>query len=213
MKETEPKIYDSKEYFIKREQLSLLLSAIRSDDRRAFEKIFKYYYARLVRFSLAFLNSREDAEDVVSIFFINLWQKRTSLKAVTYPENYLYSSVKNACLNYKRDHKKTMSLDEQQFEKSEPVYEQNAEVNELNKIIDIAVQALPEQRRIVFKLVKENGMKCREVANLLNLSLRTVESHLYKAVKTLADVVSMHLGYDPRKAGSGGNTRLMLLFI
>ncbi|MGV3547220.1 MAG: sigma factor-like helix-turn-helix DNA-binding protein, partial [Pedobacter sp.] len=66
------------------------------------------------------------------------------------------------------------------------------------KLLDVAVSSLPEQRKIIFKLIKEDGLKTSAVAQILGLSKRTVENQLYKAVKTLADKISGYLGYHPQ---------------
>ncbi|MNL26123.1 RNA polymerase sigma factor [compost metagenome] len=75
----------------------------------------------------------------------------------------------------------------------------DVENKELAALLDQAVRALPEQRRIIFRLIKEDGFKSREVARILNISVRTVENQMYKAVKVLADNLSTYLGYHPQK--------------
>lgn len=82
---------------MEKEEVTILLHELKKGNREAFSKIFQAYYGRLVWFAGTFLGSQQDAEDVVSTLFINFWQKRTNLRAITYPETYLYSSVKNAC--------------------------------------------------------------------------------------------------------------------
>ena len=77
-------------------------------------------------------------------------------------------------------------------------YVTTIEESELTKILDQAIAALPDQRRIIFKLVKEEGLKCKAVAEILDISVRTVENQLYKAVSILADAVSGYLGYHPQ---------------
>ena len=63
----------------------------------------------------------------------------------------------------------------------------------------MAVEALPEQRRINYRLIKQDELKSKEVAQILNISVRTVENQMYKAVKSLADAISSYLGYHPQK--------------
>jgi RNA polymerase sigma-70 factor (ECF subfamily) len=72
------------------------------------------------------------------------------------------------------------------------------EDKELRKLLDEAVASLPEQRRMVFKLIKEDGLKTAAVAQILGISKRTAENQLYKAVKTLAETLSDYLGYHPQ---------------
>lgn len=75
---------------------------------------------------------------------------------------------------------------------------ESIEDKELVRLLDSAVLKLPEQRRIIFSLIKEQGMRSNAVAEILGISIRTVESQLYKAVKTLADSISEYLGYHPQ---------------
>lgn len=69
---------------------------------------------------------------------------------------------------------------------------------ELARLLDLAITFLPEQRKIIFRLVKEQGLKSNAVAEILGISVRTVENQLYKAVKTLANSISGYLGYHPQ---------------
>ncbi|MBO9617462.1 MAG: RNA polymerase sigma-70 factor [Niabella sp.] len=184
------------------DEISVLLENVKKDDRQAFDQLFRLFYPRLVKFAIQFLRERQDAEDAVAVFFIRLWQKRNRLPPLDYPETYIYTAVKNTCLNYKRDRKsKTMlhQTDGDAKNYSPETFQQPDESKELKLLLEKAIAALPVQRRLIFILVKEEGLKCREAAAILNLSVRTVESQLYKAVKTLARAISQHLGYDPQQ--------------
>jgi RNA polymerase sigma-70 factor (ECF subfamily) len=77
--------------------------------------------------------------------------------------------------------------------------EQLIEDKELAQLISFAVAALPEQRRLIFRLIKEEGLKSSAVAAILGISTRTVENQLYKAVKVIAGSISGYLGYHPQK--------------
>jgi len=191
------------------DEISALLEGLKSDDHEAFDRLFRLFYRRLLKFARQFLSVPQDAEDAVSVFFIRLWQKRKDLPAVRYPETYFYTAVKNTCLNYKRAHKLKMITGVD----GDAAAHQPAESKELQRLLQRAVQALPLQRRLIFMLVKEDGLKCREVAEILNLSVRTVESQLYKAVKTLAGEISSHLGYNPQKNRVGGGPATVLLLM
>lgn len=194
--------------------ISALLEELKNDNRQAFDQLFRMYYRPLVKFAMQLLDVRQDAEDAVSAFFIRLWQKRNGLPVIQYPETYFYTAVKNTCLNLKRAHK-LRSLLHQPADLVQAVdrggYQQPAESKELKQVLDKAIAALPVQRRLIFMLVKEDGLKCGEVAAILNLSVRTVENQLYKAVKTLAAVISRHLGYNPQKTKAGRRLGIMFL--
>ena len=189
-------------------QVILLFENIKQNDKNAFDKLFCEYYEKLTWLAFQYLKQSEDAEDVVSEFFVNLWQRRSSLPEINSPVSYLYKSVKNACLNYKRRPAKSNTGNyEVQDDKVKTI---PAETKELSHLLNNTINELPEQRRIIFKLIKENGLKSKEVAEILNLSERTVENQLYKALKTLSDSISRYLGYNPQKPIKRGDAGLLL---
>lgn len=179
-----------------------LFHEIQSGDRTAFDELFNMYYQRLVTFAKQYTKQHESAEEIACELFVKLWLKRDTLSSVLSPEVYLYVSVKNACLNFIRSNKKRVTLF---VEEEKHAYNEKASGNystiedkELLKLLDAAVASLPEQRRLIFKLIKEDGLKTAAVAQILGLSKRTVENQLYKAVKTLAEAISDYLGYHPQ---------------
>jgi len=187
-------------------ELKELFKVISLGDKRAFDSLFRNYYVLLIRFASSYLRQEEDADEVVSDLFVKLWLKRVELDKIVNPKVYLYVSVKNACLNVIRNTSRNKfnlldgSPDEQQ---AAPVYcspQTIMEDKQLQAKLDQAVSALPEQRRLIFTMVKLDGLKCREVAEILNLSVRTVEGQVFKAVRTLADELTGYLGYNPATA-------------
>lgn len=183
---------------------SVLFNEIRLGSSEAFNKLFSLYYDRLVSFAQQYTRQPESAEELVSELFVKIWIKRETLAMITNPQAYLFISVKNACLNMIRDNRKHFLLFPvpHQDEVIQVAASYNGTVleeRELVRILDSAVAALPEQRRLIFKLLKQDGLKSKDVAIILGISVRTVENQLYKAVKTLASELSKYLGYDPQK--------------
>jgi len=174
-------------------QLSQLITRICNDDKLAFDELFLAYYEKLVQFAHYSVHQTDLAQDVVADVFTKLWYKRKQLPHIDNIEAYLYTSVRNGCFDQLKRVQKVVMMPETQTSSSV-----HLETQELKKRLQNAVQALPEQQRLVFLLVKEHGHKPAEVAKILNISTRTVENHLYKAVKTLADVISRYLGYHPQ---------------
>lgn len=186
----------------KESNLMQLFQEIQSESKTAFDKLFNSHYGRLVTFAKQYTKQAESAEEITSELFVKLWLKRDTLSSVLNPEVYLYVSVKNACLNFIRSNKKRVTLF---VEEEKHAYNEKASGNystiedkELLNLLHAAVASLPEQRRLIFKLIKENGLKTLAVAQILGLSKRTVENQLYKAVKTLAEAISDYLGYHPQ---------------
>ncbi|WP_199118219.1 RNA polymerase sigma-70 factor [Pedobacter sp. ASV28] len=184
-------------------KIALLFREIQYGNKPAFDELFVAYYDQLLAFAKQYTKQLESAEEITSELFVKIWLRRETLSNVLNPEVYLYVATKNACLNLIRSNKKRQQFFteppiEQVLEQIPHVYEMAMEDKELIKILDLAVASLPGQRQIIFKLVKEQGLKSSEVAQILDLSKRTVENQLYKAVKTLAAAISDYLGYHPQ---------------
>jgi|GEM_PF-421082 len=159
-------------------------------DKKAFGELFKRYHSRLVSFALCYLPHFEEAEDVVSEVFVKLLKKRELLRNIENFEGYIYFSVKNQCLNQiKRNQRKDQlftSIDFEDIKTGE--YIQPLEellTKELRNTITGIVEKLPHKRRLVFKMIKDEGLKISEVAKLLDIADKTVKKHLELAVKDL----------------------------
>ncbi len=200
-----------------KEKIKILFQEIQQGNKDAFNDLFNLYYAKLVAFAQQYTKQFESAEEISSELFVKLWLKRDQLSKVFNPEVYLYVSVKNACLNLIRADKKRPMLysEETGVDSIEKDSEgSKLEDKELIKLLDEAVNSLPEQRKIIFKLIKEDGLKTNEVAEIMELSKRTVENQLYKAVKTLAETMSAYLGYHPQsKMGTKKLSELSAIFL
>jgi len=201
-------------------KIVLLFKEIQEGNKAAFDELFSLYYTKLLSFARQYTKQQESAEDITSELFVKLWLKRSELSKVIKPEVYLYISIKNACLNLIRSDKRRFllftewpiddSLEEPLDKNAIGLYDK-----ELMRLLNGAVAALPEQRRLIFRLVKEQGLKSNAVAEILGISVRTVENQLYKAVKTLADSISAYLGYHPQAKTSRKQalTELPLFFL
>jgi RNA polymerase sigma-70 factor (ECF subfamily) len=162
-------------------------------DAESFNQFFRYYYPRLVRFAIQFVHAREAAEEMVSDSMVKVWEKRSTILEVQNLEVYVFVMVKNACLNHNEKYSVVhLQLDAdgnmELFDNSGNVQRQ-LEMKELVHRLHMAVEQLPEQCRIIFKMVKEDGLKFQEVADILGISVRTVETQVYRAVKKLKKVL------------------------
>jgi RNA polymerase sigma-70 factor (ECF subfamily) len=193
-----------------------LFENIERGSKAAFDELFMLYHHKLLSLAKQYIKNKEGAEEITSELFVKLWLKRHNLSQVINPEVYLFISIKNACLNLIRSEKKRNSI----FSLSPPIEEPTNQENsgmadqELYSFLDEAVAGLPEQRRIIFILIKEDGLKTKAVAEIMGISVRTVENQLYKAVKSLADTLSLYLGYHPqnRKKPSVASQWLLSFF-
>lgn len=191
--------------------LHFLFLQISQGHKEAFDQLFYRYYERLVDFAMQYVKQPEPAEELVSSLFVNIWRKRDQLAAVRSPQVYLFVAARNGCLNYlRRPAKQAQPLPHHPESLSRDTGNTlDTEYKELEAIVRIAVEKLPEQRRVIFRLIKEEGMKAKDVAAILSLSVRTVENQLYKALKSLAAAVSGYLGYHPQGKPLKGKTFLL----
>lgn len=161
-------------------------------DQQAFAELFRNQYAKLYRFALQFVQKSEVAEEIVNDIFVKLWRYRTHLQTVTNPEGYLFISVKNASLNHLKQYSSyIVAANEEGISElaGGETPQQTLEWRELQFKLNQTVMELPDQCRTIFKLVKEEGVKPQQVARILNISVRTVETQLYRAMKRLRSVL------------------------
>jgi RNA polymerase sigma-70 factor (ECF subfamily) len=165
-----------------------------NDDEKAFELFFHLLNNSLIKFCILYVNQREIAEEIVGDVFVKCWLNRKNLTEIQNPETYLFVAVKNQSLNHI---KKYSSIHLVQIEETNSVefvntYNPQKEIENKELIfrMDKAIGMLPQQCRIVFRLIKEDGMKYKEVAEILNISPRTVQTQLFRAIKKLSVVLS-----------------------
>lgn len=191
----------------KEERLLTLFSRIEAADSLAFEQLHQLLYSSLYSYAYSLLKFRELAEEATSDLFMKLWTRKELLGKVTDPQLYIYRSLKNICLNIlRREQRKVGVSDLPDGEIDRGAADSPEDIlqhKELMKLLTTAVASLPEQRRLVFTLIKEQGMKSKDVADLLEISLRTVENHLYKAVKQLTTIIELYLDKEvsPKRRG------------
>lgn len=163
------------------------------DDSAAYKELFVCYHTKLINFSALITRSRESAEEVVSDVFLKLWNNRTTLTRVENIHLYIYIITKNLSINHwlKQKKEQTFSLDEMVIE-FKSIYldpEQLMITSEMYRRIRRAIQLLPPKCQLIFKLIKEDGLKHREVAELLGLSLKTVENQMTIALRKIGQSI------------------------
>jgi len=165
-----------------------------NDNLQAFEVLFHTLNSKLVKFCIYYINQKEAAEEIISDVFVKCWQNRKNLATLENPEVYLFVAAKNHSLNYlkKYSHIHLVQLEDSNELAFINTYdpEKEMERKELRFILDKAIATLPKQACIIFKLIKEDGMKYKEVADILNISPRTVQTQLFRALKKLANILA-----------------------
>jgi len=172
-------------------------------------------FNRLMRFSIFYTGEREAAEEIVSEVFVRCWNNRKSLVEVEHPHTYLFVAVKNESLKYR---KKISSVHLVEIPESEELklVDMNdpslrLERKELRHRLDQAIETLPNQARMVFKLIKENGLKYKEVAEILEISPRTVQTQLFRAIAKLRDALAAEKPAGTRKNKGNDLINIVLL--
>lgn len=174
----------------------IILEQIQQGNESAFEELFRTYYQGLCNYGNSMLKDMDEAEEVVQNVFCQFWEKRENLDIQISLKSYLYKMVHNACLN-KIKHQKVKNVYEQYKVslgqgQSQPASHLAIE-NELEAKIKEAINALPEQCRIIFCLSRYEELKYAEIANQLDISVKTVENQMGKALKILREKLSDYL--------------------
>lgn len=163
------------------------------EDMKAYESLYTLLAPQLNGFCFSFVKSYEAAEEIVSDVFIKLWQIRSKLPEIENLKVYLYTIAKNFCLNYIARHFKNpvIRLDEMDLE---PVVslgnpEDLCISADVVNQIKVCIRELPPQCRIVFQLVKEDGLSYKEAAEILNISVLTVRNQVFIATRKIAALI------------------------
>jgi len=175
----------------------VLFKRITEGDEKAFEMLFHAYYANLCRFATGIISDDGNAEEIVQDLFVKIWEKRTQLTIDSSIKNYLYRAVKNQCINViKHSNIVAQHISSRQTEKEMEVQpDEHFLATELAQKIEESIASLPEKRREIFRLSREEGLKYREIAEKLNISTKTVEAQMGLAIKTLREKLKHHITF------------------
>ncbi|MFH0866002.1 MAG: RNA polymerase sigma-70 factor [Bacteroidota bacterium] len=165
-------------------------------DEVTFEKLFRNHFKGLTWFAVRYVKDVETAREIVQDAFTNLWEKRNTIDMSKSVKSYLASSVYNKSLNYIRDNKK-FDRDILTFENLFPdaAYEQTDRLitSELDQKIKEAINELPEKCREVFVMSRFQNLKYQEIADKLQISVKTVETQMSKALQHMREKLSEYL--------------------
>lgn len=166
---------------------------IQGGDQSAFEAVFREHYAALCGFARRLVDDPAVSEELVQDLFVQLWEKRETLSLETSLRSYLFTATRNSCLNHLKhlqvrvrheDHVKLQAL---------PLADDPSEVlqaAELQARLRLAIDELPDRCGEIFKMSRFEGLKYDEIAERLNLSPRTVEVQIGKALRLLREALA-----------------------
>jgi len=159
-------------------------------NRGLYEFFFNKYYPKLIWFALLYVKQHSAAEEIVSDVLLNIFNRLSKIAESQNLEGYIFIAVKNQSLKYLRKNNRITYLEN--FESDEDLMLTSPETpeniymeNEFYLIIREAIEALPPKRKLVFRMVKEEGLRYQDVAELLDLSIKTIETHMGLALKAI----------------------------
>ena len=166
---------------------SLIMRVIEHDDYLAFEVLFKKMYSPLCQFCIKFVKSPEVAEELVSDVFYSIWKNRSRL-VISSPKAYLFTSVRNKGFDHLRKVKKRLHCDLEHATHI-PADAANSQemlvLHELSACLEQSIARLPKQCKLVYELSRDQGLKYKEIATILQVSVKTVETQMGRALKHL----------------------------
>jgi RNA polymerase sigma-70 factor (ECF subfamily) len=167
------------------------------DDEKAYRELFFSFYKPLKEFAFSFVKSKEMAEEIVSDVFINIWKGRKSLEDIDNLKTYLYISTKNISLKYLlKQHKQiAIAIDALtiELESKDICPDQMMITADMVNKISQAVNQLPPRCKLVYKFIKEDGMRYKEVAAILNISVKTIDNQLAIALRKIGAAINVNL--------------------
>jgi RNA polymerase sigma-70 factor (family 1) len=183
-----------------------LLARIASGDEGAFRQVYVFYYKRLYQFAYALVKTREPAEEIVEDVFVRIWQQRETINSIQNLRVYLYTAIKNSALNYlsqKARQSITEPFDHIHISVGNPTDtpEQILITAEMQQKIQTAIEALPPRCKMIFKLVREDGLKYKEIAGILNISVNTIDAQMAIAIKKITTAIGAEFDFPIKKTG------------
>ncbi len=174
-----------------------ILKKVKEGDIKAFEQLFRFYYTPLCLYASGITGRRDVAEEIIQELFYKLWKERASWQIFHSVKSYLYGAVRNQSLQYceqeavraqYRDH--ISALPEESPEAS-PLEE--LENRELEQAIERTLNGLPERRKKIFQMHRWQGMKYKDIADALAISIKTVEAEMTKTHQLLRKEIERYI--------------------
>jgi RNA polymerase sigma-70 factor (ECF subfamily) len=164
-------------------------------DQEAYKEIYYHYFKKLCLFAQAIVKNHEAAEEIAEDVFIKIWQQKEKLTEIKNLRVYLYTATKNTALNFLSSRARSSiieafdHIDIELFKTSETP-EQILISGEMLGRIQLAVENLPPRCKMIFKLVREDGLRYKEVADILNISVHTIDIQMAIAIRKI--VLALH---------------------
>lgn len=173
-----------------------ILSKLKLGDENAFQALFSMYEERLYNFVYTFTKSKYATEEIIQEVFIKIWMQKESIDLSKSFTSFIYTVTRNHTYNYLRSVANRLSLKEELWKnitkKSERI-ENDIIYNEYENIVDEILEGLPRRKKSIFLLSRREGKSNQEIANILEISPKTVKNHLYVTLKIIKGQLEPHL--------------------
>jgi len=167
------------------------------DKYSQFENLYKQHYQALANFAMNMVNDDNAAKDIVQEVFVRLWKRREKIEFGPYIKSYLYKAVTNTSLNHLQSNKKRLQIFQTLNDRSPIIKDgpNEMEKKEFHHKVREAIDKLPPKCRVIFILSKHEGKKYREIADELNISIKTVENQMGIALKRIREDLKKYMGW------------------
>ena len=174
---------------VSKQNIKNLLSSVSSDGRGAFERFYNLYYDQVFRFAYYCLGEKEACKEGVSDAFFSIWKSKARLKEIDNIDTYLYITVRNEALRHISRSNSVNKIQMDQLYSFEPEEEATPEgmleSQEMRELFNLAIDELPEKCRLIFLMIREEGLSTKEVAKILSIQESTVRVQMKIAVEKL----------------------------
>ena len=189
-----------------------IVQLVSEGNQRAFADLFNLYYANLYRFVRYFL-AESDAEDVVSEVFVALWNNRAKLLLINNFNSYVYTMARNEAYAHLRLQNKIQNVSLDDMPVSLSICEESAEgriiEEEMIEVYNKAVAQLPERCKLIFLMVREEKLKYKEIADILQITTGTIEQQMNQAIKRIS--VTIEQAYPDFVTKGDGRRRFLIV--
>lgn len=189
-----------------------IVQLVSEGNQRAFADLFNLYYANLYRFVRYFL-AESDAEDVVSEVFVALWNNRGKLLLVNNFNSYIYTMARNEAYAHLRLQNKIQNVSLDDMPVSLSICEESAEgriiEEEMIEVYNKAVAQLPERCKLIFLMVREEKLKYKEIADILQITTGTIEQQMNQAIKRISATIEQ--AYPDFVSKGDGRRRFLII--
>lgn len=165
-----------------------LISRLKENDQKAFDEIFNHYYARVYNLAYHFLHTREEAQEIVQIVFIAVWENRLQIDAEKSFSAYIQSIARHTIFNQLKRavyRQRFIDFSLKQAETEEAATDDSYQFKELQEVLENAISEMPPRRREIFYLSRTKGLSYKEIASKLSITESTVNTQISKSIEFL----------------------------